>query len=218
VTLRVAELFRSLQGEGPSAGTPAHFLRLQGCDVGCVWCDTKYSWDAGQGRSCTIAEAFHELRALGPAPLLVVTGGEPLAHPGVERLLTAALGQWPRVEVETSGSEPPPLAHERLFYVWSPKLPGVTERWAGTWEHVARFMADPRTTVKIVVAEGHDDAALAQVREHGLPRERVMLMPEGLTDAAVRARAVTLAEVCRREGLRLSPRLHVWLWGAKRGV
>jgi 7-carboxy-7-deazaguanine synthase len=45
-----------------------------------------------------------------------------------------------------------------------------------------------------------------------------MLMPEGLTDAAVRARALTLAEVCRREGLRLSPRLHVWLWGAKRGV
>lgn len=218
MTLRVAELFRSLQGEGPSAGTPAHFLRLQGCDVGCRWCDTKYSWDASQGRSLTIAEAFQELRALGPAPLLVVTGGEPLAHPGVDRLLIAALGQWPRVEVETSGSEPPPLAHERLFHVWSPKLPGVTDRWARTWEHAARFMADPRTTVKIVVAEGDDEDALAQIREHGLPRERVMLMPEGLTDAAVRARAVTLAEMCLREGLRLSPRLHVWLWGVKRGV
>jgi 7-carboxy-7-deazaguanine synthase len=218
VTLRVAELFRSLQGEGPSAGTPAHFLRLQGCDIGCVWCDTKYSWDATQGRACTIAEAFSELRALGDAPLLVVTGGEPLAHPGVDRLLTAALGQWPRVEVETSGSEPPPLAHERLFYVWSPKLPSVTARWAETWAHVARFMGDPRTTVKIVVAEGDDDAALRQIREHALPRERVMLMPEGLTDAAVRARALALSEVCRREGIRLSPRLHVWLWGAKRGV
>ena len=79
-------------------------------------------------------------------------------------------------------------------------------------------MGDPRTTVKIVVAEGEDDAALQQIREHALPRERVMLMPEGLTDAAVRARAVTLAELCAREGLRLSPRLHVWLWGAKRGV
>ena len=218
MTLRVAELFRSLQGEGPSAGTPAHFLRLQGCDVGCTWCDTKYSWDATQGRASTIAEAFSGLRALGDAPLLVVTGGEPLAHPGVDRLLTAALGQWPRVEVETSGSEPPPLAHERLYYVWSPKLPSVTPRWAGTWEHVARFMGDPRTTVKIVVAEGNDDAALQQIREHALPRERVMLMPEGLTDATVRARALALSEVCRREGIRLSPRLHVWLWGAKRGV
>jgi 7-carboxy-7-deazaguanine synthase len=218
VTLRVAELFRSLQGEGPSAGTPAHFLRLQGCDVGCSWCDTKYSWDASLGSERSIADAFSELRALGPAPLLVVTGGEPLAHPGVERLLTAALGQWPRVEVETSGSEPPPLSHERLHYMWSPKLPNVTPRWASTWAHGARFMADPRTTVKLVVADGEDDAALAQIRAHALPRERVMLMPEGLTDAAVRARAVTLAELCAREGLRLSPRLHVWLWGAKRGV
>jgi 7-carboxy-7-deazaguanine synthase len=218
VTLRVAELFRSIQGEGPSAGTPAHFLRLQGCDVGCAWCDTKYTWDATHGRELGIAEAFHDLRALGDAPLLVVTGGEPLAHPGVERLLTAALGLWPRIEVETSGSEPPPLAHERLHYMWSPKLPSVTSRWESTWAHVARFIGDPRTTVKIVVAEGDDEAALQQIRAHGLPRERVMLMPEGLTDVAVRARALTLSVLCQREGLRLSPRLHVWLWGAKRGV
>ena len=62
VTLRVAETFRSLQGEGPSAGAPAHFLRLQGCDVGCRWCDTKYTWDATGGRASTIAEAFAEDR------------------------------------------------------------------------------------------------------------------------------------------------------------
>lgn len=218
MTLRVAELFRSLQGEGPSVGTPAHFLRLQGCGVGCEWCDTRYTWDAARGRECGIADAFAELRALGDAPLLVVTGGEPLDHPGVDRLLSAAVGQWPRVEVETSGNAPPPLAHERLFYMWSPKLPSVTEHWADTWAHGARFMTDPRTTVKIVVGLGDDDAALRLIREHALPRERVMLMPEGLTDETLRARALTLAELCQREGLRLSPRLHVWLWGAKRGV
>src|SRR5947207_4210310 len=127
-TLRIAELFRSLQGEGPSAGTPAHFLRLQGCDVGCHWCDTKYSWDAALGREITVSGAFTELRSLGEAPLLVVTGGEPLEHPGVGRLLAAAVGQWPRVEVETSGIQPPPLAHERLHYMWSPKLPSATPR------------------------------------------------------------------------------------------
>ena len=218
MTLRVAELFRSLQGEGPSAGTPAHFLRLQGCDVGCRWCDTKYTWDVAGGSANGIAESFEALRALGDAPLLVLTGGEPLAHPGVERLLTAALGQWPRVEVETSGIAPPPLAHERLYYMWSPKLPSVTARWAETWAHMASFMSDPRTTVKLVVADGDDDDALRLIREHGLAKERVMLMPEGLTDAAVRTRALTLAPLCQREGLRLSPRLHVWLWGAKRGV
>ena len=211
-------MFRSLQGEGPSAGTPAHFLRLQGCDVGCHWCDTKYTWDAAGGREQTLAETFAALRALGDAPLLVVTGGEPLTHPGIERVLAAAVGQWPRVEVETSGVAPPPFAHERLCHMWSPKLPSVTPRFRETWAHAARFMADPRTSVKLVVSEGDDDDALRLVREHGLPRERVMLMPEGLTDATLRTRALALAELCVREGFRLSPRLHVWLWGAKRGV
>ncbi len=218
MTLRVAEVFRSLQGEGPSAGTPAHFLRLQGCAVGCRWCDTKYTWDAAGGRELSLADAFAELRALGAASLLVVTGGEPFAHPGIERVLAAAVGRWPRVEVETSGIAPPVFTHERLFHMWSPKLPGVTERWAETWAHAARFMADPRTLAKIVVSTGDDDAAVRLVNEYALPRERVMLMPEGLTDAALRERALTLAELCMREGFRLSPRLHVWLWGAKRGV
>jgi 7-carboxy-7-deazaguanine synthase len=218
MTLRLAEVFHSLQGEGPSAGTPAHFLRLQGCDVGCRWCDTRYTWDAAGGRACTVADAFAELRALGPAPLLVVTGGEPLQHPGVRELLVAAAGQWPRVEVETSGIAPPPVTHERIAYMWSPKLPGVTERWDATWAHAAAFTADPRTWVKLVVAEGGESDALRLVREAALPRERVMLMPEGLTDAAVRESALALAELCKREGLRLSPRLHVWLWGARRGV
>ena len=76
--LRVSETFLSLQGEGPSAGVPAHFLRLQGCDVGCAWCDTKYSWDAAGGAAMEPAAAVAALRALGEAPLLVVTGGEPL--------------------------------------------------------------------------------------------------------------------------------------------
>jgi len=218
VTLRVAECFHSLQGEGPSAGTPAHFLRLQGCDVGCRWCDTRYTWDPAGGRETTLAGAFEALHALGAAPLLVVTGGEPLQHPGLERLLVAALGRWRRVEVETSGVAPPPLAHERLAWQWSPKLPRATARWADTWAHAARFVADPNTWVKLVVGEGDEDDALRLVRDCALPRERVMLMPEGLTDDAVRERALVLAEVCKREGLRLSPRLHVWLWGARRGV
>ena len=218
VTLRIAETFRSLQGEGPSVGTPAHFLRLQGCDVGCRWCDTKYTWETSGGRASTIAEAFAELHALGEASLLVVTGGEPLAHPGVERVLQAAVGQWSRVEVETSGLHAPPFTHERLHYMWSPKLPSVTERWRDTWAHAAAFVADPRTTIKIVVGEHDEDALLERLTTLALPRERVVLMPEGMTDATLVTRARALAELCLRENLRLSPRLHLWLWGAKRGV
>ena len=101
--LRVSECFLSLQGEGPSAGTPAHFVRLQGCDVGCHWCDSKYTWGVSGGRESTVDQVLDEARALGTAPLIVITGGEPLQHDGVYGLLKQALTRWPRVEVETSG-------------------------------------------------------------------------------------------------------------------
>ncbi len=218
-TLRISELFLSLQGEGPSAGTPAHFVRLQGCDVGCRWCDTRYAWDVGGGREVSAGTLWEEARALGDTPLLVVTGGEPLQHPDLEALLRAALGRWPRVEVETSGILPPPLSHPHLAWNVSPKLPSATPRWAETWAHARAWLAEPGATFKIVVGDPPDlEDALRLMREHALPPERVMLMPEGVTDEALRARAATLAGACARHGFRLSPRLQIWLWGARRGV
>jgi organic radical activating enzyme len=216
---RISEVFLSLQGEGPSAGTPAHFVRLQGCTVGCHWCDTRYSWDAAGGSAQPIERLWSEARELGEAPLLVVTGGEPLEHPGLVALLEQALERWPRVEVETSGIAPPPLAHPRLFYNVSPKLPSATPRWADSWRAAAAWAAEPNTTFKIVVGDPPDpEDALRLITEHALPAARVMLMPEGLTDERVRVHAQGLAELCRRHGFRLSPRLHLWLWGPKRGI
>jgi organic radical activating enzyme len=216
---RVSEIFRSLQGEGPSAGTPAHFVRLQGCSVGCHWCDTKYSWDAGGGSGVPAERIWSEARGLGEAPLLVVTGGEPLEHTGLTPLLDQALERWPRVEVETSGIAPPPLSHPRLFYNVSPKLPSATAGWAASWRHIAAWVADPRVTFKIVVGDPPDPAdATRLIAEHRIPAARVMLMPEGITEERVRAHAPVVAELCQREGYRMSPRLHIWLWGARRGV
>jgi len=216
---RISEIFLSLQGEGPSAGAPAHFVRLQGCDVGCAWCDTKYTWEFAGGRDLEAEQVWSEARALGEAPLLVLTGGEPLEHPDVTALIAGALERWSRVEVETSGIAPPPLSHPRLAYNVSSKLPSATPRWEDTWRHVEAWKAEPRATFKLVVGAGTDlEDALRMISAHALPRERVMLMPEGMTDDVLRARATTLAEACKRHGLRLSPRLHVWLWGARRGV
>lgn len=218
-TVRVCELFLSLQGEGPSAGTPAHFLRLQGCSVGCTWCDTKYSWDAANGRDCEPDLLLEELRVLGSAPLLVVTGGEPLETPALVPLLERAIDRWERVEVETSGVLPPPLSHEQLLWNVSPKLPRATPRWEQTWRHTAAWLAEPNATFKIVVGEAPDEAdTLRLLEENAIPAGRVMLMPEGYTSDGLRERSVALSELCKRHGFRLSPRLHVWLWGARRGV
>jgi len=215
----VSEIFLSIQGEGPSAGTPAHFVRLQGCSVGCHWCDTKYSWDAAAGRVTPADRIWSEARALGEASLLVVTGGEPLEHAGLVRLLEQGLERWPRVEVETSGVAAPPLSHPRLFYNVSPKLPSATPAWSGTWRAAATWVAEPNATFKIVVGDPPDaDDAVRLIAEHRIPAERVMLMPEGLSDEQVRTHGQALAALCKANGFRLSPRLHVWLWGARRGV
>jgi organic radical activating enzyme len=218
-TLRISELFLSIQGEGPSAGTPAHFLRLQGCDVGCSWCDTKYSWDAAGGRELELDELWTQAQALGEARLLVVTGGEPLQHPALAAVLEGALERWSRVEVETSGIAPPPRSHPRLFYNVSPKLSSATPRAAGTWAHVKAWLAEPRATFKIVIAGERDlEEFLTRQRDHELPKARVMLMPEGMSAETLAERAAWLAPLCVRHGLRMSPRLHIWLWGARRGV
>jgi len=219
IMLRVSECFLSVQGEGPSAGTPAHFVRLQGCDVGCHWCDSKYTWGTSGGRAASIDEALDEAAALGPAPLLVVTGGEPLEHDGVYALLDRALARWRRVEVETSGIAPPRMSHDNLFWNVSPKLPSVTPRWSETWAHAAAWATAPRATFKLVVGDERDrDDALRLLAQHHVPAERVMLMPEGLTDDAVRAHAPLVVETCKRHGFRMSPRLHIWMWGPRRGV
>ena len=216
---RISEVFLSLQGEGPSAGTPAHFVRLQGCSVGCHWCDTKYSWEADGGRALPAEHIWAEALALGTAPLIVVTGGEPLEHEALVPLLEQALERWPRVEVETSGIAPPPISHPRLFYNVSPKLPSATPRWADTWRAAPAWSAETNATFKLVVGDPPDpEDAVRLIAGHGLKADRVMLMPEGLTDDRVRAHAAVVADLCRRTGFRMSPRLHLWLWGARRGV
>jgi len=217
--LRVSECFLSVQGEGPSAGTPAHFVRLQGCDVGCHWCDSKYTWGVSGGREIAVDDVLEEVRALGEAPMLVLTGGEPLEQSGVYELIARAVQLWPRVEVETSGVLPPGFRDPHLFWNVSPKLSSATARAHDTWQHADRWCAEPNATFKIVIGSDADVAeAVKLLEEHGIPAHRVMLMPEGLTDDAVRAHARFVLEACQAHGFRMSPRLHIWMWGAKRGV
>ena len=98
------EMFYSLQGEGYHQGKAAYFIRLAGCDVGCVWCDVKESWDASKHPVLSIEEIVSSALA-HPARLAIITGGEPLLY-NLDALTTALKNAGFEVNIETSGSSP----------------------------------------------------------------------------------------------------------------
>ncbi|MCB9616243.1 MAG: 7-carboxy-7-deazaguanine synthase QueE [Sandaracinus sp.] len=224
--LVVSEVFDSVQGEGPSTGVPSTFLRLGLCNLACVWCDTAYTWDArrfdlqDELRSRSLEEVAEDLaqRALKN---LVLTGGEPLLQADALDALVPTLTQ--RIEVETAGTlapSPTLLAHVAQWNV-SPKLASsgnaVSKRRRD--DVLSTFASIDHAYFKLVIA---DDTDLEEARElldvHGVPRERTWLMPEGTTPERIAERGRWLADVCTREGFRLGTRLHVVLWGDRRGV
>ena len=202
---RVAETFYSIQGEGATAGQPAIFVRLQGCSVGCGWCDTKYSWAPGGGREVT----------------LPVTGGEPLESALFAPLIGALAGRGYTVEVETSGTLPPPAdAPPSIQWNVSVKLAGsgVAEERRINAGAIRAFLARD-VWWKLVVSEpGEIGEVLRLTERFALPPERVLLQPEGLRPEELAARSPWLVEACKAHGFRFSPRLHVLIWGARRGV
>ena len=224
------EIFASLQGEGPSAGRPSVFVRLSNCNLACVWCDTAYTWRfTGPGaferkaNQVTLSEADTAARilALG-GDRLVITGGEPLLQaPALARLL--ALLPAMHIEIETNGTVAPPPALDALIHQYnvSPKLAhsGNAAHLALIPERLAAFAANARAFFKFVIATPGDVAeVLALAETYSIPRERLFLMPEGTDSATLRTRARWLAEICASEGLRLSDRLHIHLYGDTRGT
>jgi organic radical activating enzyme len=217
---RVAEVFHSLQGEGVTAGAPAIFVRLQGCPVGCAWCDTKYSWDPGGGRETDGEQLLEEIVAF-PCHRVVVTGGEPLGSPLFSPLVEALAERGFTIEVETSGTLPPPAeAPDSIQWNVSVKLQGSAvprERRINPAAIAAFLRLD--AWWKFVVTDEADLAEVVGLAERfHLPRERILLQPEAVRREDLLARSPWVAEACLRHGFRFSPRLHVLLWGARRGV
>ena len=230
------ESFASLQGEGPSAGTPVAFVRLSRCNLACTWCDTAYTWCfdeelehrdgiAYDRKANQIAlspqDAAERIAATGQRRL-VITGGEPLLQGGALADMLAHLPDM-QIEIETNGTTKAP-AHVDIRvdqYNVSPKLAhsGNTAELALIPERLEAYGDDPRAFFKFVIARPGDvDEVLALQKAHGLNSERIFLMPEGTSSEALRARQEWLSPLCMKHGFRMSDRLHIHLYGDERGT
>ncbi len=227
-TLKLSELFVSLQGEGPSLGKPCAFLRLAGCNLHCRFCDTKYTWDfqtyryEDEVRIRSVADVASEILATGQ-PRLVVTGGEPLIQRRALERLLALLPSTFVVEVETNGTFAPGEALAARVDQWnvSPKLENGGDPRAARVVPAAlgALLATGRAYLKFVLDAASDaEEALALARELGVASERVLFMPQATTPGELSARAPLVAAEALARGVGYSHRLHVELWGGRRGT
>ncbi|HYL34800.1 MAG TPA: 7-carboxy-7-deazaguanine synthase QueE [Bryobacteraceae bacterium] len=224
--MRIAEIFYSIQGEGTLLGMPSVFIRTSGCNLRCVWCDTPYTSWTPEGSERSVDSIIQEVDRYN-ASHVVITGGEPMIAPEIEEL-TRRLRQ--HITIETAGTVYAGVRCDLMSI--SPKLANSTpaEREGGRWaaQH-ERLRYQPEVLKRLIQLYPYqlkfvivDPADLAQVRamvdEIGARKSQVVLMPEGVDAAVLAERGRWLAEIAKREGFRFSPRLHIDLWGNRRGV
>ena len=223
--MKIAELFYSIQGEGSLAGVPSVFVRTSGCNLRCAWCDTPYTSWTPEGTELTLEQILDEVRA-HPARHVVVTGGEPMIAPDIIALTERLRRAGYHITIETAGTVFAPVACDLMSI--SPKLSNSTPegRFAAQHERLRiqpdvllQLMERYEFQLKFVVEKPADmDEVRALVRDLGADSARVILMPEGTDRDRVRERGLWIAEACKAEGYRYSPRLHVELYGNQRGT
>jgi 7-carboxy-7-deazaguanine synthase len=210
-TLRVSEIFHSLQGESTRVGLPTTFVRLTGCPLRCVWCDTEYAFAGGE--HLTVAEILVRVAAFA-CPTVCVTGGEPLAQKECLHLLTALCDAGYSVSLETSGALDIAPVDARVSRVMDLKAPDSGELDKNRWQNLELLNAHDE--LKFVLASPTDyQWAVDMLKQYRLAdRCPVLFSP-----VADRLPPVQLADWILRDRLpvRFQLQLHKILWGAERG-
>jgi 7-carboxy-7-deazaguanine synthase len=212
MSLVVNEVFFSIQGEGTRAGRPCVFVRLTGCPLRCVWCDTAYAFHEGRRRE--IEDVVAEVEAF-PCRLLTLTGGEPLAQPDAFPLASRLADRGFEVLVETSGHVSIEALDPRAVAILDVKAPGSGEADRMHTDNLT--LLRPQDEVKLVLAGRADyEWARELLRDPRLARATVLFSPvHGQLDPGVLGRWIL------DDGLpvRLQVQLHKVLWpGVERGV
>jgi len=229
--MKVSELFYSIQGEGKLLGVPSVFVRASGCNLRCVWCDTPYaSWNP-EGENLDVAQIVRRVNQFN-AKHVVVTGGEPMIMPDIVELCAALKETGHHITIETAATVFENVAVDLASL--SPKLSNSTPidrdggRFAAAHEKqrinipvIQRFIdSSPDFQLKFVVSANADLVEINSLLDRltGWKPADVLLMPEGTDQATLNNRAGWVSEICKQTGYRYCPRLHVQLYGNKRGT
>lgn len=228
--MNISEIFFSVQGEGRLAGVPSVFIRTNGCNLRCTWCDTPYTSWHPQGDEIMLGPLLANVRKHWCGHV-VITGGEPMLAPELQELCEAIRGIEHHITIETNGTIFKPLACDLMSI--SPKLANSTPPKKGKGakfsDHHEELRYQPEVIrqligaydyqLKFVVKEQTDLEEVKQiVDEVGADSGRVLLMPEGTRPKELQQRSQWIVEACKYYRYRFSPRLHVHIWGNKRGV
>lgn len=240
--LWVSEVFNSVQGEGRNLGRPSTFLRLAHCNLKCVWCDTPYSWDwkeydpRAEVKTLAIPDV-HIMISNWNCRSLVITGGEPMLQAQqIVKLIdyseqhpiegTTTFHKFPHIEIETAGTIKPndPLTSRINLYTVSPKLdnslnPKAKRFNADALEDFAHLANCNKAVFKFVANSTADFDEIDEiVTGVGVPPHAVYIMPEGTTTETLERNLKLIVDPAMKRGYNLTTRLHITLFGNKRGV
>ena len=227
--MKISEIFHSLQGEGSLLGVPSVFVRTSGCNLRCSWCDTPYTSWRPEGDMRSMADVLQSVRDYGCSHV-VVTGGEPMIVPEMPAFTDALRAEGMHITIETAGTVDAQVACDLMSI--SPKLSNSVphDRDNGAWaDRHDKLRLQPEVLnnltsrypfqLKFVVTGPEDLPEIDEiVRITNAPASNVILMPEGTTAQILADRSRWIVEICKEKQFRFSPRLHIDLWGQKRGV
>jgi len=207
--LRVTEIFRSIQGESTHAGRPCTFVRLTGCPMRCVWCDSEYTFTGGEHYS--IDNIMAQVKAFG-CKLVEVTGGEPLAQKEAFQLIERLCDDGCEVLIETGGYVSTANVDPRAKIILDIKCPASGEEPRNDWSNLERLRSD-KDEVKFVIA-GEDDWHYAKnlIKEQSLEsRTKAVLISPAWGQVDLQQ----LADWIASSGLnvRMQLQLHKYIWG-----
>ena len=224
--MRISEIFYSIQGEGSLVGVPSIFIRTSGCNLRCSWCDTPYtSWNP-EGDELTLHAILARIEEWPMAAHVVITGGEPMIAPGIAELTAALRARGLHITIETAGTVFVPVACDLMSI--SPKLSNSTPEGPFRNQHerlriqpgiLRRLIAQGDYQLKFVIAQESDLTEAQQlIAELNAPPAKVILMPEGISQEVQNARSPFVSDLAKRYGYRFTPRLHIYLYGNRRGT